>query len=93
MVRPILFSHAAQTAAVAGGPFDSAIEVGPHATLKAPALQTLRESRKESLFYTGLLRRGRDDVESFSDAMGYVWSQFSSSMIDFRAFDWLTSRR
>lgn len=93
MVRPVLFSHAVQAAAIAGGAFDIAIEVGPHATLKGPALQTLQESRKESVPYTGLLHRGKDDVEAFSDALGYLWSQFSSSMIDFRTFDSLASGR
>ena len=93
MVRPVLFSHAVQATAIAGGAFDIAIEVGPHATLKGPVLQTLLESRKESVPYTGLLHRGKDDVEAFSDALGYLWSQFSSSMIDFRKFDSLASGR
>ena len=91
MVQPVLFSHAVQAAATAGGAFDIAIEVGPHATLKGPALQTLQESQKESVSYTGLLHRGKDDVESFSDALGYLWSQFSSSMIDFHTFDTLAT--
>lgn len=91
MVRPVLFLHAVQAAAIAGGPFDIAIEVGPHPTLKGPALQTLEESQKEPVPYTGLLHRGKDDVEAFSDALGYIWSQFSPSLIDFRTFDPLAS--
>ena len=38
MVRPVLFSHAVHAAIMAGGAFDIAIEVGPHASLKGPAL-------------------------------------------------------
>ncbi|KXH56087.1 polyketide synthase/peptide synthetase [Colletotrichum salicis] len=76
----------------AGDPFDFAVEVGPHATLKGPALQTLQEVRKDELPYTGLLSRGKDDVRAFSDALGYLWSQFSPSVVDFRAFDSLASR-
>ncbi|RYO96929.1 hypothetical protein DL766_001217 [Monosporascus sp. MC13-8B] len=92
MVQPVLFSHALQAAAAAGDPFDFAIEVGPHPTLKGPALQTLQETHKDTLPYTGLLHRGKDDVHSFSDALGYLWSQFAPSVVDFRAFDTLASR-
>lgn len=91
MVRPVLFSHAVQAATSAGNAFDIGIEVGPHATLKGPALQTLQESQKDGIPYTGVLHRGKDDVEAFSDALGYLWSQFSSSKIDFWAFDSLAS--
>ncbi|KAH6869498.1 polyketide synthetase [Thelonectria olida] len=92
MVQPVLFSHAVQAAAAAGESFDFAVEVGPHPTLKGPALQTLQETYKDTLPYTGLLHRGKDDVEAFSDALGYLWSQFSPSLVDFRGFDTLASR-
>ncbi|KAI3396960.1 hypothetical protein diail_11360 [Diaporthe ilicicola] len=91
LLRPVLFSHAVSSAAAAEGPFDVAIELGPHASLKGPVLQTLQESQKEAMSYHGLLHRGKDDVEAFSDALGSIWSQFSSSRIDFRSFDTLAT--
>ncbi|KUJ20445.1 polyketide synthetase [Mollisia scopiformis] len=91
MVRPVLFSHAVESATSTGDAFDIAIEVGPHPTLKGPALQTLQEFQKEAISYTGLLSRGKDDVESFSNALGYLWSQFSSSIVDFGRFDFLAT--
>jgi len=90
MVRPVLFSHAV-AAAGAGGAFDLGVEVGPHAALKGPALQTIQESQKETMPYTGVIHRGKNDIEAVSDALGYIWSQFLSHKLDFRSFDSLVS--
>nr|A0A7L9EYL1.1 RecName: Full=Hybrid PKS-NRPS synthetase xenE; AltName: Full=Xenoacremones biosynthesis cluster protein E [Xenoacremonium sp. BF-2018a]QOJ72663.1 XenE [Xenoacremonium sp. BF-2018a] len=91
MIQPVLFSHAVEAAASAGDAFDIAIEVGPHPALKGPALQTLQEVQKDTIPYTGLLNRGKDDIEALSDALGYLWTQFTPSLIDFRGFDLLAS--
>lgn len=86
MVRPVLFSHAVASA-VQSSTLDLAIEVGPHPTLKGPASQML----PSGMPYTGVLSRGKDDVEAFSDGLGYIWSRFSHSPIDFARYDALTS--
>ncbi|TPX14116.1 uncharacterized protein E0L32_000510 [Thyridium curvatum] len=89
LLRPVLFAQAVQTAASAQGPFDFAIEVGPHAALKGPAQATLRESgdAAEAVPYAGLLHRGKDDIDAFCDALGALWSRFSPSPVDFRTVD------
>ncbi|KAK4981188.1 hypothetical protein LTR66_009105 [Elasticomyces elasticus] len=89
LLRPVLFSQAVQAAATAAqGPFDFAIEVGPHAALKGPVLGTLGvNSDVEALPYVGLLHRGKDDVDTFGDALGALWSRFSPSTVDFYTVD------
>lgn len=42
--------------------------------------------RTSSVPYTGVLSRGKDDVEAFSDALGFVWS-FFPRMVDFQSFE------
>ncbi|KAH7374210.1 hypothetical protein BKA64DRAFT_767589 [Cadophora sp. MPI-SDFR-AT-0126] len=82
MIRPVLFSHALARATEDTN-VDLAIEVGPHPTLKGPALQTL----SPELPYTGVLWRNKDDVEAFSDSLAYIWSSFSPSIVDFAGYD------
>jgi hybrid polyketide synthase/nonribosomal peptide synthetase ACE1 len=82
MVRPVLFSHAL-ACATENTTVDLAIEVGPHPTLKGPALQTL----PPELPYTGVLSRSKDDLEAFSDSLGYMWSHISPSIVDFGRCD------
>lgn len=92
LLRPVLFSQAVQAAATAAGPFDFAIEVGPHAALKGPVLETLgANSDVEALPYVGLLHRGKDDVDTFGHALGALWSRFSPSPVDFHTVDSTTS--
>lgn len=92
MVRPVLFSQAV-AAACAGGAFDLGVEVGPHAALKGPAMQTIQETQKDTIPYTGVIHRGKNDIEAVADALGYIWSQFTPHKLDFRAFDSLVSGR
>ncbi|KAJ5656202.1 hypothetical protein N7507_008152 [Penicillium longicatenatum] len=89
LLRPVLFTQAVQTAAAAQGPFDFAIEIGPHAALKGPVQATLREisDSGEAIPYAGLLNRGKDDIEAFGDALGALWSRFSPSPVNFREVD------
>lgn len=91
MVRPVLFQQAVG-AAVAGGVVDLAVEVGPHAALKGPAMQTIQEVQKDTVPYTGVIHRAKNDVEAVADALGFIWSQFSGhGLVDFGAFDALVS--
>ncbi|KAH3986904.1 bifunctional polyketide synthase/nonribosomal peptide synthetase phmA [Parastagonospora nodorum] len=87
MVRPVLFSQAVEFAAAEKGPFDCAIEVGPHPALKGPALQVLQEFLGDSIPYTGLLSRGRDDKKAFAEGLGYLWQAFGENAIDHKSFD------
>lgn len=87
MVRPVLFAQAVEFAAAEKGPFDIAIEVGPHPALKGPALQVLQEFLGESIPYTGVLSRGKDDKQAFAEGLGYLWQALGEKAVDYKTFD------
>jgi hybrid polyketide synthase/nonribosomal peptide synthetase ACE1 len=87
MVRPVLFAQAVEFAAAEKGPFDAAVEVGPHPALKGPALQVLQEFLGDSIPYTGVLSRGKDDKKAFAEGLGYLWQALGENVIDYKAFD------
>jgi hybrid polyketide synthase / nonribosomal peptide synthetase ACE1 len=73
MTQCVLFSQAIRKAIDIKGPFDIALEVGPHPALQGPALQNIQDITGARIPYTGLLTRQVDDVESFAGALGYLW--------------------
>ncbi|OJI97248.1 hypothetical protein ASPVEDRAFT_78976 [Aspergillus versicolor CBS 583.65] len=83
MVQPVLFSRAIALA-LQHGPFDLAIEVGPHPALKGPTGQIFKETGAAP-YYTGTLKRGENDIEALSDTVAGVWVQCPSS-IDLHGF-------
>ncbi|KAI3399122.1 hypothetical protein diail_7701 [Diaporthe ilicicola] len=86
MVKPVLFSDAIETSIWNGGPFELAMEIGPHPALKGPATQTLKSVLCSSPPYAAFLRRGGDAVEAFSDALGQLWSTLGPSFVDFDGY-------
>lgn len=86
MVRTVLFSQAIESSIWHGGPFDLALEVGPHPALKGPTEQTLKAVYGQVPVYTGVLNRKTSDVVAFSDAIGTVWSQLGPSFVDFNGY-------
>jgi acyl transferase domain-containing protein len=86
MTRPVLFSQALNSAFEHCGSFDMALEVGPHPSLKGPAKDTIQDITGKSISYSGTLNRGKHDVESFSDALGSVWTSLGVSAVDFLRF-------
>ncbi|RFU78915.1 hybrid pks-nrps [Trichoderma arundinaceum] len=91
LLQMVQFSQAVEHSIWNGGPFNAAIEIGPHPALKGPAEQTLRASYGTVPSYAGLMRRGDDEVEAFSGALGYLWSHLGPAAVNFdgyrRAFD------
>lgn len=86
MLRPVLF-HEALGAALSGfGPFECAIEVGPHPQLKTPAMETIKSSMTAELPYHGLLQRGRDAEVAFAEFLGFMCANFDISAVDIRSF-------
>ncbi|KAJ1326930.1 hybrid polyketide synthase [Microdochium nivale] len=83
MVRPVLFAQAVESSVWHGGPFDVAIEVGPHPALKGPVEQVLKASYGAAPLYTGSLKRGGDDAEAYTTALGVVWAQLGPGAVDF----------
>ncbi|KAK4183608.1 putative polyketide synthase [Podospora australis] len=76
MVQPVLFYEAVSTTLAEHGPFDGAIEVGPHPQLRGPVLQTVEQNGASAITYSGLLIRNRDDRLAVSDFLGWYWSRF-----------------
>lgn len=82
MVKPVLFADAITTALTNGGPFDVAIEIGPHPALKGPVNQTVRPHLGKQLLYTGSMNRGEDCVVSMIQMQGFLWSNFGATVLD-----------
>lgn len=85
-VGPVLFSQALEQALKLSN-FDLAVEVGAHPALKGPASQVIQSTVGSTLPYTGILSRGLDDVEAFSEGLNYVWAHISHAVVDFAAYD------
>ncbi|KAF4830071.1 Hybrid PKS-NRPS synthetase lepA [Colletotrichum tropicale] len=82
MVKPVLFADAVTTALTNGGPFDVAIEVGPHPALKGPVNQTVRPHLGKQLPYCGSMNRGENCVVSMMQLQGFLWSHFGAQVLD-----------
>ncbi|KAI9693988.1 MAG: putative Hybrid PKS-NRPS biosynthetic cluster [Bathelium mastoideum] len=87
MVSPVLFSNAVEFAVAEKGPFDIAIELGPHPALKGPALQVLQEVATNPPPYTGLLSRGVNDNQALAEGFGYIWQALGDNVVNFSSFD------
>ncbi|KAI9830142.1 MAG: hypothetical protein M1819_005819 [Sarea resinae] len=84
MVNPVLFSQAIEkTIELSQGQLDLALEIGPHPALKGPTTQTFKAITGKDLPYNGTLSRGDNDVESLSNALGYLWIIAGSEAVDF----------
>ena len=82
----VLFAGAIAQAVQTNGAFDMAIEVGPNPALKGPATETMDRFRTEgSTSYTGLLSRGRSDIEQLSTALGFIWTHLGFDSVRFSA--------
>ncbi|KAL0936841.1 hybrid pks-nrps [Colletotrichum truncatum] len=86
MVKPVLFADAITAALTNGGPFDAAVEVGPHPALKGPVNQTVRPHLGKQLPYYGSMNRGEDCVISFMQLEGFFWSNFGAKFLDFDGY-------
>ena len=88
MVRPVLFTQAIEKVFTTAGPFDIAVEIGPHPALKGPATQTMHDISPEiNVPYTGLLSRGKNDIEACADGLGFFWSSFGDSGVNFESYE------
>lgn len=85
LVSPVLFRQAVERS-TSLGPFDGAIEIGPHPALKGPVLETL-ESVDVNIPYTGLLLRNGDAKSSLSRSLGYLWTHVDNLEIDFDRYE------
>lgn len=86
LTNPVLLSQAIQQAVESSGPFDLALEVGPHSALKGPVTQTIRSLTGNTVPYQSFLRRNQNDTIAFSECLGFVWEQFGASALDLSRF-------
>ncbi|KAK5991435.1 Hybrid PKS-NRPS synthetase lepA [Cladobotryum mycophilum] len=82
MLNAVLFSQAVETSLWNGGPFDLAIEVGPHPALKGPVSQTMKSILGKDVPYTSVMKRGTSDVEVASSAVGLIWEHLGPQSVD-----------
>ncbi|KZL67111.1 pks-nrps protein [Colletotrichum incanum] len=68
----VLFSQAVE-ASLVHGPFDLIMEIGPHAALQGPTIQTITAALASSPPYTSVLKRGKNAIETFSSSLGHIW--------------------
>ncbi|KAI0839672.1 putative polyketide synthase [Hypoxylon sp. FL0890] len=81
LLQPVLFSQALTEALDTAGTPALALEVGAHAALKGPASQVLEEVTGTEVPYSGVLSRGSNDVEAFSEGLGAVWAHIGASAV------------
>lgn len=91
LVSPVLFSQAVELALIKHTPLDAAIEVGCHPALKGPCLSTMQNAIAGELPYTGCMQRDTNDIDAFSNALGYLWEHFGAAGMDINAFNALLS--
>ncbi|KAF1848288.1 putative polyketide synthase [Cucurbitaria berberidis CBS 394.84] len=82
LVSPVLFSQAVEQTMIKHAPLDLGIEVGCHPALKTPCLDTIENCYSSSIPYTGCMERGKDNVDSFTSCLRYVWEHFGSASIN-----------
>lgn len=75
----VLLSQAIERAVAMSGPFDLALEIGPHSALKGPVTQTIRDLTGSTVPYQSFLRRGQNDTDAFSECLGWIWEQLGAS--------------
>ncbi|KAK4141935.1 Nonribosomal peptide synthetase 14 [Dichotomopilus funicola] len=79
MVQPVMFAEAVGAAVDSLGPFDCAVEVGPHPALMGPVSQVLAAKNVAGMPYLGIFDRKLDDREAFAGFLGKMWTLFGSS--------------
>ncbi|KAF7179337.1 hypothetical protein CNMCM7691_008270 [Aspergillus felis] len=86
MCNPVLFSQAVETSIWNGGPFDVAVELGPHPALQGPVEQTIKAVYGPIPAYAGLMHRGDDEIEAFSGGVGVAWSRLGPDFVDMSGY-------
>ncbi|KAK8086102.1 PKS-NRPS hybrid synthetase psoA [Apiospora phragmitis] len=81
MVSAVQFHDAIKTAITEHGPFDCAIEVGPHPALKGPTTQTAKSLNGGALLYSGVLDRTKEDQTALSDLLSFLWCHFGPAAV------------
>ncbi|KAK0129388.1 hypothetical protein ONS95_001314 [Cadophora gregata] len=87
MVSTVKFAQAIESAVAGVGSFTAALEVGPHPALQGPALSTIADKLGSPVPYSGVLSRGKDDLDSFANAIGFLWMQTNKPSVNFQGLE------
>ncbi|KAI0890579.1 uncharacterized protein GGS22DRAFT_194555 [Annulohypoxylon maeteangense] len=87
MVQPVLFMKAIENAHASHGPFDLAIEIGPHPALKGAALETIGDASDQTIPYTGVFSRNKSSMESIAISLGHVWTHLGKDSVNLQAYN------
>ncbi|KAI1654143.1 ketoacyl-synt-domain-containing protein [Daldinia decipiens] len=85
MVNMVRFHDATVNAILQQGPFDCALEVGPHPVLKGPFTQTAKSLGYDILYFSPL-ERHKDDSLAFAYFLGGLWSHYGTQGADLRKY-------
>ena len=87
MTHPVLFAQAVRRAITEEHVHDLVLEIGPHPALKGPASEIIKSLTGKELPYSGVLKRGQNALESFADAISFIWEKFTcpKPLFDFNA--------
>ncbi|RYP81860.1 hypothetical protein DL769_001820 [Monosporascus sp. CRB-8-3] len=85
MTSAVLFADAIKNAVASDDQIGLVLEVGPHPALKGPATQNITDVLQTTLPYSGVLHRQANDIEAFSDALGFLWTHLGSQSVDFQS--------
>lgn len=86
MINPVFFHEAVTVALEQCGPFDCAVEVGPHPAMKSATAETMKNITKTVIPYHGLLQRGKDGDMAFAEFLGFMWANLGPSSVGIRSF-------
>jgi len=87
MTHPVMFAQGVRRAITEDHVHDMVLEIGPHPALKGPANEVIKSLIGYELPYSGVLKRGQNALESFSDAIGFIWERYTcpKSLFDFNS--------
>lgn len=86
MTSPVNFREALETVLKYYGPFDCAIEVGPHPALKAPARETVKMATSMDIPYMSLLDRTKNDRLTMAAFLGDMWTNFGPTSVNIESY-------
>ncbi|PQE13558.1 polyketide synthase protein [Rutstroemia sp. NJR-2017a BVV2] len=86
LISPVRFFEATSISAKDYGPFDAAVEIGPHPALKGPVAQTFKHAVNSEVPYSGALSRGEKDSNAFAKTVGFLWNHIDSRVASFQRY-------
>ena len=86
LLQPVLFSESLSQIVSDHGPFDFALEVGPHSTLRAPFLDTLKALDASLIPYGSALQRNKSDLIAFGDCVCSIWATAGPTAVSLERF-------